>query len=305
MGIKKKRMKKRLAAAVMAAVILVTGAVPAEVSAAQQARAVSQNEMQQRTNVRTTRGQQQIGVMRGTWIPVEKQRANEKKIYEFLKKKMKMNTAAACGVLANIQCESSFNPTAHWVGEQKGQENYGICQWGGPRLKELKKYCKKKGYSYKKLDGQLAFLKYELQHEERSAFLKTKDVPNSAKGSYQAAENWARYFERCASVYYEQRGELAKKTYWKKYKKAEEKASYTIHFDGNGATSGSMKDMTCVMGESCPLSGNQFKRKGYKFAGWNKKADGSGKKYSGKAQVKDLTKKEGAKVTLYAQWKKK
>lgn len=39
---------------------------------------------------------------------------------------------AACGVLGNIQQESSFNPNA-------GSNYYGLCQWGGGRLANLKR----------------------------------------------------------------------------------------------------------------------------------------------------------------------
>ena len=58
-------------------------------------------------------------------------------------------------------------------------------------------------------------------------------------------------------------------------------------------------------GKSYELTANKFKRKGYTFAGWNTKADGSGKSYKNKANIKNLTSKNGKTVTLYAQWKKK
>lgn len=36
--------------------------------------------------------------------------ANETRVYNFLRNNMGLNSAAACGVLANIQCESAFIP---------------------------------------------------------------------------------------------------------------------------------------------------------------------------------------------------
>ena len=80
---------------------------------------------------------------------------------------------------------------------------------------------------------------------------------------------------------------------------------YTIKFNGNGSTSGSMKNMkSCKYGTSYKLTKNSFKKKGYTFVGWNTKKDGSGKSYANKASVKKLTSKNGGTVTLYAQWKK-
>ena len=80
---------------------------------------------------------------------------------------------------------------------------------------------------------------------------------------------------------------------------------YTIKFNGNGATSGSMKAVkNCKYNKTYTLKKNSFKRKGYTFAGWNTKKDGSGKSYKNKAEIKNLTSKSGGTVTLYAQWKK-
>ena len=81
---------------------------------------------------------------------------------------------------------------------------------------------------------------------------------------------------------------------------------YTIKFDGNGSTSGSMDKLkNRKYGKTYTLTANAYKKKGYKFVGWNTKKDGSGKSYKNKAQVKNLTAKSGKTVTLYAQWKKK
>ena len=56
--------------------------------------------------------------------------------------------------------------------------------------------------------------------------------------------------------------------------------------------------------KSYTLTKNAFKKKGYKFTGWNTKADGSGKTYKNAASVSKLTTKDGKTVKLYAQWKK-
>ena len=80
---------------------------------------------------------------------------------------------------------------------------------------------------------------------------------------------------------------------------------YTIKFDGNGNTSGSMDKLkNRKYGKTYTLTANAYKKKGYTFTGWNTKKDGSGKSYKNKAEVKNLTSKSGGTVTLYAQWKK-
>lgn len=314
---------------------------------------------------------------------------NEKTIYRFLKNDLGLNTAAACGVLANIQSESSFNPNALNDNDTNGKPSYGICQWNGVRFDALKSYCSQYGYDYQTLEGQLNYLKYELEHSEASAFSKVKNVENTAEGAYTAGYNWARYFERCASVLYEWRAKLARDTYWPKYNGdsddggnddggnddaegeyqityylydgtnnsanpdsysadsatiklkdptktgysfagwyressmktkvtsipsgskgnlslyAKWKANtYKITFKGNKSTSGSMADMSCEYDGSYTLKTNKFKRTGYKFTRWNTKANGKGTAYKNKEEIENLCEKDGAVITLYAQWKK-
>ena len=79
---------------------------------------------------------------------------------------------------------------------------------------------------------------------------------------------------------------------------------YTVAYNGNGSTSGSMLTQTFTYGKSYNLAANGFVRSNYHFAGWNTKADGSGTSYSDKQSVKNLATKNGVKVTLYAQWAK-
>lgn len=51
------------------------------------------------------------------------------------------------------------------------------------------------------------------------------------------------------------------------------------------------------------LAKNMYALKGWKFTGWNTKADGSGKEYIDRAEVKNLTTEDNGIVHLYAQWK--
>ena len=79
--------------------------------------------------------------------------------------------------------------------------------------------------------------------------------------------------------------------------------TYTVAFNGNGSTSGSMSNLSMTYGTAKNLTANAFAKTGYTFNGWNTKADGSGTSYANKASVKNLTSANGGTVTLYAQWK--
>lgn len=94
-------------------------------------------------------------------------------------------------------------------------------------------------------------------------------------------------------------GSTGDRTFYAKW----EANKYKVAFDGNGATSGTMKNMTCAYASSYVLRANKFSRKGYDFTGWNTKANGSGKAYTDQAEIANLNSNAGAVVTLYAQWK--
>ncbi len=76
--------------------------------------------------------------------------------------------------------------------------------------------------------------------------------------------------------------------------------SYTVNFDGNGATSGTMSPMVMTYGVEKNLTLNKFKRDGYEFDGWSRTQNGSTEFTDGQS-VKDLT--TGSSITLYAVWK--
>ncbi|MBP3442046.1 MAG: hypothetical protein J6L62_04505 [Clostridia bacterium] len=141
-----------------------------------------------------------------------------KTIYNFLIDEMGLNSAAACGVLANIEKESDFNPQLYG----DNGTSYGICQWHNGRFDNLKSYCNKNGYSWKTLEGQLHFLKYELETQKSTTgyILDKLDVPNTAQGAYTAGYNWCYYFERPSNktAKSETRGTNARDVYWPVYK---------------------------------------------------------------------------------------
>jgi len=78
--------------------------------------------------------------------------------------------------------------------------------------------------------------------------------------------------------------------------------TYTVNYDGNGATSGTTGSSTHTYGVSKALTANGFDRTGYSFAGWNTQSDGSGNAFVDSASVSNLTANNNGSVTLYAQW---
>ncbi len=140
------------------------------------------------------------------------QSANKNRIYDYLTGVMGFNTAAACGVLANIYCESGFNPNA--LGD--GGTSYGICQWHNGRYQNLKNYCGEHGLDYRSLDGQLAFLDHELNNSYGSTLRLLRSLFNEAEAAYYAGYSWCYNFERpknypSVSV---TRGNLSRDKYW-------------------------------------------------------------------------------------------
>lgn len=77
---------------------------------------------------------------------------------------------------------------------------------------------------------------------------------------------------------------------------------YTVTFNGNGATSGSMNDVNLVYGTNATLQDNAFSRTGYTFNGWNTATDGKGTNYEDKVEVNNLTTSDNGMVHLYAMW---
>lgn len=76
--------------------------------------------------------------------------------------------------------------------------------------------------------------------------------------------------------------------------------TYQIRFQGNGAK-GKMKNLSCTYGKSFRLPPNTLKLSRYKFEGWALSPQGN-IAFKNKSKVKNLSKKNGATVTLYARW---
>ena len=141
---------------------------------------------------------------------------NEEKIFFFLREEMEFNNAASCGVLANIEKESSFREDAL----ADNGTSYGICQWHADRMSRLRAWCDDHDYDWRELEGQLYYLEYELNTYYPNTLSIIKSVNNSKSGAYNAGHDWCYYYEipvdRAERA--KERGNLAKEKYWPKYK---------------------------------------------------------------------------------------
>ena len=77
--------------------------------------------------------------------------------------------------------------------------------------------------------------------------------------------------------------------------------TYTIRYNGNGATSGATASSTHTYDAAKKLTANGFSRTGYTFAGWATSANGN-IVYKNEESVTNLSAKQGDIVDLYAVW---
>ncbi|MBR5389031.1 InlB B-repeat-containing protein, partial [Candidatus Saccharibacteria bacterium] len=75
---------------------------------------------------------------------------------------------------------------------------------------------------------------------------------------------------------------------------------YIIHFDGNGATSGTMTDQIITSGATESLNYNSFYREGYRFIGWSEDPNAATFTYRGWDSY--TAPDNGGEITLYAVW---
>ena len=152
-----------------------------------------------------------------TQVNAASAKTTEIQVYNYLVGKLGFNTAATCGLMANIKHESGFNVAD--TGD--GNTSYGLFQWHAGRKTRLINYCKEKGLNYKTVEGQLRYFQYELKKSYKKVYNYLKSVDNSAKGAYNAGHYFCYYYEVPANrdVKAVNRGKLARDTYWKKYSK--------------------------------------------------------------------------------------
>jgi uncharacterized repeat protein (TIGR02543 family) len=77
--------------------------------------------------------------------------------------------------------------------------------------------------------------------------------------------------------------------------------NYSVKYDGNGSTGGSMTNSRCTYDEASTLKANEFTKTGYTFSGWNTQKDGQGNTYTNGETIKNLA-ATNIVVNLYAIW---
>lgn len=118
-----------------------------------------------------------------------------------------LSLALVCGIMANIQRESSYNPKA------KGDSgtSYGLCQWHKDRWQLLKDFCSKHQLDDDTIEGQIKFMLWEFRTNFSKVWEAMAAVPDNQQGAYDAAYTMCTRYEIPANktVKGEQRGALA------------------------------------------------------------------------------------------------
>lgn len=131
----------------------------------------------------------------------------------FLRKELKLPDSAVAAVLANMYRESAFDPEA----VDAGRRFFGLCQWSKLRWTNCYFFCLEQGLDRMSLEGQLAFLKYELEGEY-SWVCEDYLLPavNDEDGAQEAQYYFCQFFEAPLDVEWEQvvRSKLVAYAYW-------------------------------------------------------------------------------------------
>lgn len=162
-----------------------------------------------------------IAILSSVSLSVSAASSNKDNVFYRLKNDLGISTAAACGIMANIERESEFNSKNVHI-DSNGLLSGGLCMWNGGRFKNLKSFCSNNGYDYLSIEGQIKYLKHELSSNYyKHIYNYLKNVSNNSDGAYDAAYYWCYYFEipsnRHSSA--QNRGRIASSSYWPTYSK--------------------------------------------------------------------------------------
>lgn len=168
---------------------------------------------------------------------------NTAAIYKYLTQTMGLNTAAACGVMTNINAESGMSPinlqntyntsiglsdseytsrvdSGKYTKFTSDSAGYGLCQWtSSGRKSNLLNYAKEKKTSIGDLNMQMSYFEKELTGSYQSVYVTLKNVPNTAAGAYIAAAEMCMCYEIPANTVATaaSRGKTCLSNYWKTY----------------------------------------------------------------------------------------
>lgn len=135
-----------------------------------------------------------------------KSNKNMKKVINYLTKTMGLSSTAACGIAANIYCESNCiadNIEYGYTWDNGG--GYGLCQWTNyPRTSstgrrtELVKFGARSGLDYRDINTQLKYLFYEFTTSYNGVLNDIKNIKETedkAQMAYDAAYIWCYEYE--------------------------------------------------------------------------------------------------------------
>jgi hypothetical protein len=152
---------------------------------------------------------------------------NEQLIYSYLTNDLKLNDAAAAGVMANMYYESNFN-NAVISGDGT---SYGLCQWRLGRYLRLVSYSQSLGLDYRTVDAQMKYLLYEFNTLYPELYAHLKAEPDTAEGAYDAGWYMCMYYEIPANREQQAatRGNAAKTIYFPKYYSNADTSNYDLN----------------------------------------------------------------------------
>ena len=112
----------------------------------------------------------------------------------FIEKTLNVKPSVAAAILANMYYESRFSPMA--LGD--AGTSFGLCQWHNERWDALVQFCLENGYDWKSTNGQMHFLIYELNTQDKYVGLvqDMMNCDNSAVGAYQCAYYFCTKYEK-------------------------------------------------------------------------------------------------------------
>ena len=123
-------------------------------------------------------------------IEEEEQFENITAIYLYLAD-LRLNNAAISGILANIWGDSEFYPETSIY----GVTSIGILQWCDDYCEEEIDWCIDEGYDPYSLEGQLAYLGWQLQNEFLSVYTYLYGIEDNEDGAYEAGFYFYQYFD--------------------------------------------------------------------------------------------------------------
>lgn len=146
---------------------------------------------------------------------IEDAASNKEVVFNYLCGDFGLNSAAVCGIMANIQIESAFSPTI-WG---DNHSSYGLCQWHNERYYRMMDYCSNHGLDSNTVEGQVRFLAYELENYYPNTLSLIRDVADDSKGAYDAAYYFCVNYEVPADTESKARvrATLARDTFWPAY----------------------------------------------------------------------------------------